>query len=138
MANDPKKFKFPNSITIFGHKYLVKFVPDLYHTKNAYGYLDEDTKTIEIQTPGKLTKEVEDVPGKKCKVEFEVTATTVVETFYHELMHAVLYSIERDKLSADESLVGMLGKAMLQVFLYSDYDESKKVKTTKKSSSSGK
>lgn len=126
MANNPKNFRFPRSFTLFGHKYRVKFVSDLYHTEDAYGYFDDDTKLIRIQSTGSLVKSNEVRTGEFEPVEFVVTDETVVETFFHELTHAILSAMDEDKLSENEKFVGLMGKALLEIYLYSEYEENPK------------
>lgn len=132
MVNDPRSFKFPKQFTLFGHKYRVEFVSDLYHTDHAYGYIDDDTKLIRIQAPVALKKEVSDKKTGKSYVEFEVSDVLVLETFFHEMVHAILYSMDQDKLSANEAFVGMFGKALLEIYLTSEYEEKITKKRTRK------
>ena len=132
MANDPKTFRFPKQFTLFGHKYQVEFVSDLYHTDHAYGYIDDDTKLIRIQSSGTLKKEVIDKKTGKSCIEFEVSDTLVLETFFHEMVHAILYSMDQNKLSANEAFVGMFGKALLEIYLTSEYEEKNTKKRTRK------
>lgn len=127
MANNPKNFRFPRSFTLFGHKYRVEFVSDLYKTEYAFGLYDDEIKVLRIQAPGKLSKTY---PGSNEEILFEFTDTSALETFFHEMVHAILYAMDRDSLSDNEPLVGMFGKALLEIYLTSEYDEKE---TTKKS-----
>ncbi len=129
MVNNPKNFRFPRSFTLFGHKYRVEFVSDLYHKEDAYGYFDDDTKLIRIQSPGTIKKVVELTRGTSEEVEFVVSDETAVETFFHELTHAILYAMDEDGLSDNEKFVGMIGKALLEIYLYSEYEENPKAET---------
>ena len=129
MANNPKNFRFPRSVTVVGHKYRVEFVSDLYHKEDAYGYFDDDTKLIRIQSAGPLSKVVEVRDGEFENVEFVVTDELTVETFFHELTHAILYAMDEDDLSDNEKFVGMIGKALLEIYLYSEYEETPKAET---------
>ena len=136
MANNPKNFRFPRSFTLFGHKYRVEFVSDLYHKEDAYGYFDDDTKVLRIQLAGPLTKTVEIRTEEFESVEFIVTDEMMVETFFHELTHAILYAMDQDELSENEKFVGMFGKALLEIYLYSEYEETPKSES-KKTDSTG-
>lgn len=124
MVNNPKNFRFPKSFTLFGHKYRIQFVSDLYHTDDAFGYYDDDTKLIRIQSTGILKKDVEVRPGVFETLEFEVTDELAVESFFHELSHAILDAIEENDLSVNEKLVGLMGKALLEIYLYSEYENA--------------
>jgi hypothetical protein len=130
MTNNPKNFRFPKSFTLLGHKYRIKFVSDLYHKEDAYGYYDDDTKLIRIQSTGSLQKSVEIGGGKTEMVEFVVTDEAVIEAFFHELMHAILDALEESTLSENERFVGLMGKALLEIYLYSEYEEPSKPEAT--------
>lgn len=125
VMNDPKNFKIPSAITLFGHRYLVVLQDDLFEKESCYGYTDDDLKKIVIQTPRKVTKEYILTTTKKSE-EMEVTHAVFIETFYHELTHAIFDALGEEKLSKNEALVNMFGKAMLEVYLSSEYEETSK------------
>lgn len=119
MGNDAKKFKIPKSFTLFGHKYEVILSDDLFASKNCYGVADDDTKSIIIQKSNKVVKTHEEGD----EVYFQITDEVVVETFYHEMTHIILDAIGETKLSENETLVNMFGKAWLEIYLSSTYEK---------------
>lgn len=126
MLNDIKKFKIPKDFILFGSKYFVSLEKDLYEKENCYGISDSDARTIKIQAKGTVKKEFEEDGIKKSSI-VEITDETIVETFYHELFHIILDAIGEDILSENEKFVNIMGKAMLEIYLYSDTsDEEKK------------
>ena len=115
MANDPKKFKFPTSFVLFGHRYRVVFSDDLYTKHNRFGDVDSDAKLIRVQTSAEVTSSEDNT--------FTIPDSVVVETFLHELVHAVLAEMEEDSLYKNEKFVGLFGRALLEVYLSSTYNE---------------
>lgn len=123
--NDPKDFKIPSSFCLFGHKFTVVIVDDMFEKEDRYGDIDHDTKLIRIQRKKSVTKTYKD--NKKDKsVIIELTDETVIETLFHEMAHAILESLGECKLSDNEALVNMIGKAMLEIYLTSEYTDNKK------------
>lgn len=98
-------------------------VKDLYEgPEGCYGNADDELKLIKLQDLGTVVKRYEE-EGKTVEIPFEITKETVIETFFHELMHIVLDSLGEEQLSENERFVNMLGKAMLEVYLSSRYEE---------------
>ena len=123
--NDPKKFRIPKEFTLFGHKYSVVLEDDLFSKQDCYGMADDDTKIINIQKCGNFVKIRTGDLENKSAVEVKVTDEVMIETFYHELIHIILYALGEDDLSEKEKFVNMLGKAMLEIYLSSKYEEEK-------------
>ena len=135
MSNDPKKFKVPKEFTLFGHRYTVEVQEDLFEKSQCYGMADEDLKKIIVQSKKVVEKLTKD--GKKeIRQSMEITDETFLETYYHEMVHIIFDSIGQEKLSHDEALVNMIGKALLEIYLSSIYEQnSKKQKDGKRRSS---
>lgn len=125
MENDIKKFRIPKSFNLFGHEYNVLMCDDLFNAKGFYGSADDDLKTILIQKAGKVHKH--DIDEDE-DIYFEITDKTVVETFYHELVHIIFDAIGETKLSENEALVNMVSKAMLEIYLSSKYEKDSEEK----------
>lgn len=124
MVNDVKKFKIPKSFTLFGHKYQVVLRDDIFEAKGYYGLADDDAKIILIQKAKKVSKLYEEEnKDENEEVHFEITDEAVVETFYHEICHIIFFAIGENKLSENETLVNMLGKAWLEIYLSSTYEK---------------
>jgi len=129
--NDPKKFKIPSEFTLFGHKYVVDVQNDLFDTTQCYGTADEDLKKITIQSKKRIKRIIKE-KGKDIVQNLEMNDKNFVETYYHELMHIILDALGREALSRDEALVNMLGKAFLEIYLSSKYEQHSKKKKIKK------
>lgn len=126
MANDPKKFRIPKEFTLFGHRYSIVIEDDLFEKENCYGTADDDEKKIRIQKKQIVTKSYEDGTDKIIKnVPIDITDETIIETYYHEVIHAILDSLGEETLSENEKFVNMMGKAMLEIYLTSKYEEEK-------------
>ena len=123
--NEPKKnFKFPKEFTLFGHKYKIVFVPGLYEKESVYGDIDDSSRLIRLQPIARVINPENAVFGRTG--EAQITEEDVVETFFHEVIHAVLDGMGEDTLSENEKFVNMMGKALLEVYLSSVYEESDK------------
>lgn len=119
-----KSFKIPSEFVLFGHKYKVIFVPGLYEKESVYGDIDDGGRLIRLQPTGKVINSENAVFGRTG--EIEITEEDVVETFFHELVHAVLDGMGEDTLSENEKFVNMLSKGFLEVYLSSTHEEDKK------------
>jgi hypothetical protein len=123
VANDPKKFRIPKEFTLFGHRYSVVMDDDLFDKENCYGLADDDLKLMRLQKKKRVAKWDGVNPKKKKKVFIDITDEVVIETFYHELSHIILDAMGEDKLSHNEKLVNTMGKAFLEIYLYSVYEK---------------
>lgn len=130
MSNHPKTYRIPKSFVLFGHKYRVEYNDTTYYRDGAYGMADENKKliTLQSQVPIYDKQEIVDEDGNKKEVKeyYTITDEKALETFFHELFHIVLDSLEEDQLSQNEKFVNLLGKAFLEVYLSSEYDEPQK------------
>jgi lysine/ornithine N-monooxygenase len=125
VLNDSKEFKIPKQFTLFGHQYTIELQPDLFEKNQCYGIADEDLKKITVQSKGSVKKVTKE--GKKEILQtVDITDEIILETYYHELMHIILDSIGQEKLSQNEALVNMIGKALLEIYLSSIYEEDSK------------
>lgn len=135
MSNDLKNFKIPKEFTLFGHRYTVEVQEDLFEKNQCYGIADEDLKKIIIQGK-KLVKKISKDGKKVISQDMKITDETFLETYYHEMVHIIFDSIGEEKLSQNEALVNMVGKALLEIYLSSIYEQnSKKQKNGKRRSS---
>lgn len=122
VTNDPKDFKIPTSFTLMGHRYTVEMCDRLYEDEASYGIFDDDLKKILLQ-PKKTVKRLDSGVDIINNTNFEITSETVVESYYHEVVHAIFEAIGEDRLSANERLVNMMGKALLEIYQTSKYEK---------------
>lgn len=81
------KYTYPQHFQLAGHTITVKLDRDLMTIEDNYGNYSERTGTINLVSPG---------PISKSKVE---------QTFFHELVHAILDELGELKLSKSERFV---------------------------------
>lgn len=122
MFNETKQLRVPKKFMLFGHEYTVVLVKNLYESESCYGIADDDLKLIKLQDLGTVTKKYEE-EGKHIEVQFTITEQTLIETFFHEVIHIILDSLGEEQLSENEKFVNMMGKAFLEVYLSSRYEE---------------
>jgi len=122
VLNPNKKINIPKEFTLLGHKYTVVIKKDLFETEDCYGNADEDLKLIQIQDLGEVTKRYKE-DGKMVERKLIITEETMIETFFHEVVHIILDSTGELKLSQNEKFVNMMGKAWLEIYLSSVYEK---------------
>lgn len=131
MSSEAKNFKIPSSFVLFGNKYEVKFCDNLYEEEACYGTADENKKLIRLQSKSKIFDICKIVniseETREVKEYFNLTDEKVVETFYHELVHIIFDSMGEESLSENEKLVNMIAKALLEIYLSSEYEAVSKV-----------
>ncbi len=93
----------PKSFDILGHTYKVKYVKKI-DSKGSRGDVDTGKKIIRILKPNK-----------------GATQDVIDETFYHEMIHAVLDELEYLELSKDEVFVERVARVLHQVFKSAKY-----------------
>ena len=125
MFDTEKRLKIPSNFILLGHKYSVVLLDDLFENESCYGDADEDLKRIRLQTPKKV-KRFHEENGKNIESEMEITDNMVIETFFHEVSHIIYDAIGENELSENERLVNMMGKAWLEIYLSSVYEEESK------------
>ena len=103
--------EIPKSFQLLGHTYKVEISDKLYEDEQLYGDCDVEKKLIRIQSTGPVNR----VYPKTKKVEvIDITEQDLLETFYHELVHAILYSMGEEKLFCDEKFVGLMGRCLME------------------------
>ena len=122
VLNPNKKINIPKEFTLLGHKYTVVIKKDLFETEDCYGNADEDLKLIQIQDLGEVTKRYKE-DGKMVERKLIITEETMIETFFHEVVHIILDSTGELNLSQNEKFVNMMGKAWLEIYLSSVYEK---------------
>jgi hypothetical protein len=110
------EYKIPKRFSLLGHEYSVEIVKDLYENHDCYGDADPELKRIRLQSTGTV---IRNIKGTKktpdLKVEVTITTEDQVETFFHEIIHIVLYSIGEEKLYRDERFVSLLGRCLMEI-----------------------
>lgn len=127
MFDQNKKLNIPKNFILLGHKYSVVIKKDLFETEGCYGNADEDLKLIQLQDMGTVTRRYEE-NGKTFETSMDITEEMVIETFFHEVMHIIFDAMGEEELSENEKLVNILGKAWLEIYLSSVYDEKDSTK----------
>ena len=122
MFHPDKNFVIPSKFMLFGHRYEVVRLKNLYETEGCYGTADDDLKQIKLQDVGTVTKKY-DEDGKQWNVDFIVTEETLMETFFHEVVHIILDATGETALSENERFVNMMGKSFLEIYLTAEYDK---------------
>lgn len=122
MFNTEKTINIPKNFTLLGHKYTIIIKKDLFETEGCYGNADEDLKLIQLQDVGIVKRKYEE-NGKLVEHEVTITQEMVIETFFHEVMHIILDASGEEELSGNEKFVNIMGKAWLEIYLSSVYDE---------------
>ena len=125
MFNSQKKVEIPKEFVLFGHKYTVSIVDDLFEKEDCYGTAEEDLKLIRLQNIGVVSKSYEE-DGKMVEYKIIITPETVAETFFHEVLHIVLDATGEEELSLNERFVNITGKALLEIYLSSYYEQTSK------------
>lgn len=96
----------PSEFKLFGNTIMVIENPELHEVTGAMGQADYLQDLIMLQ------------PNTD---SFSASKEQLEETFLHEMIHHILWKIERDDLSDDERFVGLFSKALHQAvnsFLY--------------------
>lgn len=122
MFDQNKKLNIPKNFILFGHKYTVVIKKDLFETEGCYGNADEDLKLIQLQGEGVVKRKYEE-NGNTFESDMTITNEMVIETFFHEVMHIVFDAMGEEELSENEKFVNILGKAWLEIYLSSVYDQ---------------
>ena len=125
MFNSQKKVEIPKEFVLFGHKYTVNIVDDLFEKEDCYGTADEDVKLIRLQNIGVITKMYEE-DGKMVESKIVITPEIMAETFFHEVLHIILDATGEEDLSLNERFVNITGKALLEIYLSSVYEKEYK------------
>ena len=89
-------------IKILGFTYKIKWVNDLIEKEGLYGDCNYENKTIRLQIPN----------GKHSKKE-------ILNTFYHEVFHAILKELGLDKMN-NEHIVVLLSGTLQQTLTFAE------------------
>lgn len=99
------EIKIPKSFDLMGHTYKVRQVKKVDKEDSCGEYISEK-KVLRLK-----------------KVQKDYPQSMLEETYFHELLHAVLEECEYTKLSADEKFVERVGRALHQVIKTAKYNE---------------
>lgn len=91
--------KLPARFDILGHTITVRLRADLESDAGCYGRWHPTTHLIELQDPEAT----------------EMSASFIMQVFWHEAVHAMLDLTGHEDLSSDEKLVDLLGQCIHQV-----------------------
>lgn len=122
MFNQKNKTSIPAEFVLFGHKYVVRLEDGLFENEGIYGDADEDMKMIRLQNVGEVVRRYID-DGKINETRIQITHETLVETFFHEIVHIILDASNETELSENEKFVNIMGKAWLEIYLSSKYEK---------------
>lgn len=88
----------PSSFKIYDREITVEIVEDLADAAGLLGLADFDENKIKLQS----------VKSGVCDEQSQI------ETFYHELVHLLLFAIEEQKLTKDERFVSLFARVLKQ------------------------
>ena len=91
--------KIPKSFKLFGTTYNIIWNNDKLNDKNNYGECDYSTSTITLSN----------TEGTK-----PLSEDKIMDTFYHEKVHAILDMMHERDLSANEKFVDVFSKLLRQ------------------------
>lgn len=92
--------KIPSSFQLLGHTITVEMREDLQEQADCWGRWTPHKHLIELQVPDKKNG---------------ITYSFIVQTFWHEVTHAILDNVGQSELSGDEGLVDLIGQCIYQV-----------------------
>lgn len=114
---EKNNFIIPEEFQLFGHVYRVEMVDDFYEKEDCYGEADPDNKIIRLQKIGSVKIKTRDKrTNKKKECIVNITHDDVLETFFHELTHIILASMEERQLYANEKFVSLFSRSLHQIF----------------------
>lgn len=92
--------KIPKTFQLMGHTIKVVVRDDLQEVAECWGRWSAHKHLIELQKPDKHNG---------------MTKSFLVQTFWHEVAHAILDNVGQPELSSDEKLVDQIGQCVHQV-----------------------
>jgi hypothetical protein len=122
VLNPDKIIKIPSEFTLLGHKYKVVMCNKLFEDEDCYGTADGDLKLIRLQSTGSVIRRYEE-DGKSYENTLIITDDTLIETFFHELVHIILDATGEIELTENERFVNMMGKSLLEIYQTSNYEK---------------
>jgi len=102
------EFIIPTSFSLFARKINVVFREDLSEDCECIGRVNYRKNLIELQ-PGSIGSE---------------ERTDVIDTFFHELIHFLLYAMGERELKENEKFVDVLGRLLHQALTSMEYHVS--------------
>lgn len=90
----------PRKFELGPHKYRIKFLKTLARRTGNWGLCTPAKQEILLQLPDK-----------------DVSESTIISTFFHELSHALMYEMGEEELYANEKFVDKLGVLLHQFFI---------------------
>lgn len=102
--------KLPKSFKLFASEYKVVIDNKEVNAADSLGLLSIDNKKLSLATK----QDGEDLPYD-----------TILDTFYHEIMHAMFFAINERDLAKNEKIVDILGKLLrqfLETVKFENYD----------------
>ena len=97
----------PETFTVLGHDYKVIFDNELCHKNECLGMFDDKTNTIYLANKYKTSK------NRWLKYKDDI----IEHTFYHELVHCILFNMGELKLYENERFVDSFGGILHQIML---------------------
>lgn len=94
--------KIPKKITLLNSTYTVEIKPDLLDDQGAIGQFDSLKGKIFIQPNSNISP---------------IIQNEIEQTFLHELVHAILYKMEKQELFKDEAFVNQFASLLHQAYL---------------------
>jgi len=91
--------KIPKSFKLFGTTYKVEFNDERMNNEKNYGICDYSTSTITLSTVDGIRK---------------LSKDKILDTYYHEKVHAILEMMNERDLSTNEKLVDVFSKLLRQ------------------------
>lgn len=88
----------PSTFTLAGQTWTVKFDPECEEKHDAYGTCDFDNLAITLMPPSRTLKK-----------------SLVQANFWHEVFHAIYFTLNQTKLMRDEKLVDGCGHLVHQL-----------------------
>lgn len=120
-----KHFKIPSKFSILGIEHKVIFDEDVCKKASAYGLFVSNPKTVYLT--------------KKLWYDNETFALlnddAIAQTFWHEIVHAILKAMNEDELFENEKFVDIFAGMIYQVIKSSEY-ENVEIKRKPRSSNS--
>lgn len=99
--------RIPTKFKLFGTTYNVVWDNKRMNDRGEYGLFDYSTTTITLST----------TEGTN-----ELSEDRMLDTFYHEKVHAILDEMHESELSQNEKFVDILGKLLRQADETAEYE----------------
>ncbi len=101
--------RIPKQFELFGTTIKVEFDNKKCHQDSVYGWaIYEENKIV-------LSDEAKNIERDESDIE---------STFWHEVFHIMMSKLDYDKLSNDEQLMSLMGRAMQQIMNTMEYADT--------------